>query len=267
MIAELTRLRFTIWRRTPNAMRGLGITIGALIALGTLGVAGGEWSSPNATGVLLALAFAAWLAGWVMGPIQTGGNDFLRPEWFALLPIRARHLTTAMLAAGVVSAGPAITLIASAGLVLYGAQHGIAAAVIGVPAMVAQVLLMMTTSKLAAETLGASAKSRIMLEVTAAQYGLFVAAMFVGWFVLPQFLEVAGAIGAEPGDVLPPAARTLIMLLPSGWGVVAVESAGDGNWPLTAAALGGLSLLTLLGQGAYLRPYKRERPEARSGGT
>jgi len=70
--------------------------------------------------------------------------------------------------------------------VVYGAQQGIGAAIVGVPAMVAQVLMMMTASRLVAETIGAAAKSRITLEVTAAQYGLFVAAMIVGWFVLPQ---------------------------------------------------------------------------------
>lgn len=267
MIATLVRLRVTVWQRTPNDMREVGVAVGALVALGTLWVAAGPGDHSTAsTGPLLALVFAGWLAGWVFGPIQTGGGDFVRPEWFAMVPTSTRRLAVGLLVAGCAGVGAVITAVACIGLVVYGARLGLGAALVAVPAAVLLVVALMALSKLASELLGSTARSRITLEVTAAQYGLFVAAMFAGWFVLPQFLDAAGALGAD-GGTLPPAARTVVLALPSGWGVVAVEAAGRGDWALALLVLLGLASLVVVVVGRWAQLLERRLARPAGGGV
>lgn len=252
IITVLTRVRLTVWRRTPNFLRWLGVCIGVSLALGTFGLADSTGVASGEAGLLLAGAFAAWLAGWLLGPVQTGGNDFLRPEWFARSPVPPGRLATGLLAAGAVGVGAVITLIASLGLVVHGLQFGPAAALVGLPAALLQVAVFMTASKLVAETLGAAAKSRITLEITAAQLGLFVAAMLVGWFVVWFLFDLTSDLGAAVAG-LPPAVAAVVWALPSGWGVAAVEAAGRGDWLLATAALTGLVLLVWLGLSVWGR--------------
>lgn len=265
MISTLARMRVTTWRRTPNGLRWIGIPLGILLALITVGAA----ASPGDTGniaIVLALIYAVWLTGWMVGPIQSGGAELLRPEWFATHPIPPRRLAFGLLAAGFVGIGAAITLIASVGLVVFGSRYGAGAVVVGVVAALLMVLLMMTVSRLVAETLSASAKSRIVLEITSIQWGLFIAVMFVGWFAISQLMDVAGRVGADIGDVLPPVLRTVLLVLPSGWGVVAVRAAGEGDWIVSGAALAGLGLLIWLGLVRWGHMLERRMTEPGAGG-
>lgn len=265
MIATLIRLRLATWRRTPNGMRGLGITLGAILALGTLAVGAGDLGGPGSSGDLLALVFAAWLLGWVMGPIQTGGGDLLRPEWFAMLPTPPRRLAVGLLAASAVGIGPAVTVAVLAGLVVYGARVAPGAAATAVVAVVLLLAVMVLASKVVAEALGGAARSRIATEVTAAQYGLFVAAMMVGWVAVSALLEDAGALGEEFSEVLPDAAAVAIRAFPPGWGVVAVEAAGRGDWPLVLLALAGLAALVWLGLALWSSMLRQRLTGGRSG--
>lgn len=243
MTAALIRMRLTIWRRTPNGMRGVGIALGAVLALATLAIGGGVLGGAESTGDLLALVFAVWLIGWMVGPIQTGGSDFLRPEWFALLPVRPRRLARGLLIASAVGVGPAITVAVLAGLVVFGVRLGPGAAVVAVPAAAIALIGMVLASKVVAEALGGSARSRIATELAALQYGLFLAATIAAW----GMLDMAGDLGAQAGGALPDPAAVAVRVIPPGWAVVAVEAAGRGNWLLAAGALAGLAALVWLG--------------------
>lgn len=240
MIATLTQMRITGWRRTPNALRWIGIPLGLFFAVMTV-VLGSNVASVEAGGVTLTLVFAGWLAVWIVGPIQSGGADLLRPEWFAMHPIAPRRLAAGMLTASFAGVGAVVTLIAVMAFPVYGSQLGVVPVLVGLAAGLLTTVLMVIVSKLVAEVLGAAAKSRVVLEVTSIQYGLFVALMFVGWFALGQLGQLADGITGI-GSALPDWVATLLLALPSGWGVGAVEAAGSGNWLASAAFLIGLAV-------------------------
>jgi ABC-2 type transport system permease protein len=261
----LVRLRLTIWRRTPNSMRWVGVTIGVGLALGALAVGAGELGGRGSSGDLLAIVFAAWLVGWIAGPVQTGGSEFLRPEWFAMLPVRTRRLAAGLLTATMTSLGTAITVVTLAALVVYAARSGpeaVAVAVVAVPLLLA---LMVLASRIAAEALGSAAKSRVALEVASLQYGLFIAAMLIGWAGISILVDIAGEAGAEFSDLLPGWLSTTIRVLPSGWGVVAVDAAGRGDWALAGLALAGLVAVVPLALLLWARLLRDRMTGARTG--
>lgn len=265
MIVALTRLRLTVWRRTPNGMRGLGITVGAALALGVVAIGAGRLGGAESTGDLLALVLAAWLLGWVMGPIQSGGNDFLRPEWLQMTPVRPRRLAVSLLGASSVGIGSAVTMVMLAGLVVYGARLGPEAAVVAVVAMPLVLAVMILASRVVAELLSGAAQSRITMEITALQYGLLVAVGMVGWAAIGTLLDLAGQLGTELGDVLPAPLTVAVRALPPGWAVVAVEAAGRGEWPAAAGALLGIGVLIWLGLLLWGGLLRRRLTGARSG--
>ena len=265
MIVDLTRLRLTIWKRTPNGLRGVGVCVGVALAGWTIWIGLGQWGGSESSGDLLAVVFAAWLVGWVFGPVQSGGSDFLRPEWFTLLPLETRRLARGLLVAGCVGVGAAVTLAASVSLVVYGARHGTGAALVGVPAALVLPLLMVTVSKLVAEALGGAARSRLTTEIVAAQWSLLVAALLAGRFVVSALFEIADEIGTEFSEVLPGTAAVLLRILPTGWGVVAVEAAGEGDWWLALAALAALVAAVWVGIVVWTRLLGRRTTGGRTG--
>ena len=53
------------------------------------------------------------MLGWIFGPVFAGGGDeTLRPEYFALLGLPPRRLATGLLVAAFVGVAPAISLLA-----------------------------------------------------------------------------------------------------------------------------------------------------------
>lgn len=241
LIPTLVRLRLTVWRRTPNGLRPVGVTLGLALAVAALAVGTGDLGGERSTADLLAVIAAAWLVGWVIGPIQTGGADLLRPEWFAMAPLTPRRLAAGLLAASSVSIGAAITAVMLVAPAIYGGRLGAGAVAMAVAALPLLLLLMILASRIVAEALGSAARSRLATELASLQYGLFIAAMLVGWAIISILADVAGDAGAEFADLLPGWLATLVRALPSGWGIVAVEAAGRGDWPLAAAALAGLA--------------------------
>lgn len=263
--ATLTRMRLTVWSRTPNSLRGLGVLAGTALAVGTLAVAVFELGGAGSTSDLLAVAFAGWLLGWVIGPVQGGGNDFLRAEWFSTLPARRRSLTTGMFAASCVGIGPLLSLVAFLGLLAYSLRLGPVAVLVAVPAVVVQVALVVAVSKLVSEAIGGAARSRIATELAAMQYGLVVTFSMVGWVLVWGAFSIADETGASFADLLPSAMVTGLRVLPTGWGLVAVEAAGAGAWLVSLVALLGLVAVTALLVLAWARLLERRMTGGRSG--
>ncbi|WP_327006834.1 hypothetical protein OHA72_05890 [Dactylosporangium sp. NBC_01737] len=234
MAVEMTmaRMKVSILRHAYRGQRGqtagTGAVLGALLAAGTvyLGVTG----KPE----LLAAGYAVWLLGWMLGPIFMGGGDeTVRPEYFALLGLPARRLATGLLAAAFVGVAPLVSLAALLGLVVAGVQRSFTAALIAVPAMVLQLAVFVLLSKVCVAVVGVALRSRLGAIGAGALNGLILAALGQIWV----FFVVFGQTGI-------PAA---VWYLPSSWGLLAVR----GQW-WALAALAALVVLLLAAWAALL---------------
>jgi len=232
----LIRMQLALMRNSMTGTKAFwtvaGGLIGLLLAIVTIGIGA-------TSGDLLALVFLMWTVGWLVGPLWSGGS-VLRPDHFALLPMARRRLAAGLLAAGLVGVGPAVTAVAFTSIICYGTSHGPAAGLVAVPAALMQLVAVVLLSRLASALFGALARSRVGAVVTG---GLIAALMVVtqsGWMI---------AVGAQHNHVLDhglsPALATTVRALPSGWGIVAVESAGRGQWWAAAGLL--LALAALIG--------------------
>ena len=217
-----------------------GGVAGLLLAVGTIMLAGTDLTPAAVRTDLLAILLACWLLGWILGPLYTGGSDEgLRPEQFALLPLKPLHLAFGLLTAGFVGIAPVVSLIAFAALVVHAGDQGVAAVAVSVVAAVLQLILVVVLSRLVVGLLAVAVGSRFAAILAA----LINAAMAV---VLNQAWVLIWAASAS--ELLtygfPPTFSTVLRWLPSSWGMAATDAAGRGDWLVTGAALGGLVLLT-----------------------
>lgn len=217
-----------------------GWTFGAAFALVTLGIGVGGWANAPTALDRLAIAFLLWTGLWIVVPLVGAASDPLRTEYFALLPLRPRRLVLGLLAASLVGILPTVTLAAFGALVVVGAALGPGAAVIALLSTILLVGLVVAGSKVVGGLVSRAVESRIGLEIAALQYALLVAST---WIWIPLAAVASGAGPSAGGGPLAAAGPALARAVPSGWGVVAVEAAGGGNWPLAIAALGGMAVL------------------------
>ncbi|WP_370935256.1 hypothetical protein [Amycolatopsis sp. cg13] len=248
MVGVLVRLKLRVLR---NSLRGrqiagmiVGGIFGLLAALFTIGIAVFPAPEARITVDLLTSVYAVWMAGWVLAPIATGGgDDTLRPEHFALLPIGRRKLAVGLLAASFVGVTALVSLLAFLGLVFYGLRFGAGAALVGLVFTVLQlafVVLLYRVVMAALGTLLTSRKGKELGIILVALTGLSgVAVNYVMRSVGPAIVT-----GQMPGFV------SVMHALPSGWGTLAVHAAGVGEWGtvggLFAALLGSVAVLVLV---------------------
>lgn len=231
----MARMKLAVVRHSMSGRRAgfaaVGVLLGAAGAAGTVALAftGAE---------LLAAGYAVWLLGWLLGPIFTGGGDeTVRPEFFTPLGLLPRQLAAGLLTAAFVGAGPALSLLALGGLVVLGAGRGAAAAAVALPAAVLQLALFVLLSKVVVALFGLVLRSRAGAIASGVLNALVLALLSQGGVVAVAYGEAGG---------LPPAVDAVLHALPSGWGVVAVESAAQGRWALSAGVLAGQVLLVAL---------------------
>ncbi|GIG86019.1 hypothetical protein [Plantactinospora endophytica] len=259
MVGVLIDLRLTLLRRSFTGTQGYNVGFGALCGLA--GAVGMIWlatrGTPARAGDLLALALAGTLVGWLVGPALGGGGDLgIRRDHLTLLPVGRRDLVLGLYGAALTGVGPAVTLVSTTALVGYGARLGVLSALVGVPAAILLVLLLVALARLVVATLGAVLGSRISAALGALPWAVITAGMAQCWVV---FVALGGS--ARPfADGLPAVAARVLRILPSGWPVVVVESAHRGDWALVAAALVGLAGLTALALLAWARLL--DRPSA-----
>ncbi|WP_433796362.1 hypothetical protein [Actinoplanes sp. CA-252034] len=219
--------------RAVNMITG-GIA-GLLLAAGTVVLAGSDLVPGVVRGDLLAVVLACWMFGWVLGPVYTGGDDSLRPEHFALLPLRPVRLAFGLLVAGSVGIAPLVSLIAFTSLTAYATGLGAAAVVVSAPAAVLGLVFVLVLSRLVVGLLAVAVRSRL---------GAILAALVnAGMAVLlnQSWVLIWAAAQSELFTYgFPPGFASVLYWLPSSWGLLAVEAAGRGDWALVAAALGGL---------------------------
>ena len=232
------------WRGGQSSMLWSGAALGALLAVATVGAVTST-AGLGAAFNTAAVAFGVWALIWMMLPLIGGsGGDPLRPEIFRLLAIPPRRLAIGLLAAGAVGVTPAVSVLAFASLVAVGARLGPVPVVVSVVAVVLMIALVIALSRVVVGAMGRAMETRLGLELAAIQYAIVIAlSMF--WLPLSVISAEAGsAPGAGGfGRVLVDVAR----ILPTGWGVLAVEAAGTSNWPAMVAAIGGqLAVIGLL---------------------
>ncbi len=234
VVGVLIRMR---WRVLRHALRGkqavltvLGLLVGLVAAGVTLVVAAAPFDQPAVGTDVLAAVYLVWTVGWLFAPVLSGGGDeTLRPEHFALLPLSPRQLAGGLLGAAFVGVPAVVTGVAFCGLVLHASGAHV---LVAVPAVALQLTFVVLLSRVVIAALGAVLRSRrgrdlgILLTAVAGMSG----------FAVQALVRAFGPALAEGNS---PVLSGVLRWSPSGWGTVAVTS----SWPVALACLAGLAAL------------------------
>ncbi len=239
LVLTLVRLKVTLLRRSMTGSRGAwmvtGAVIGACLALSTIALSALYSASPAVLADLLGVVYALWLAGWIVGPVW-GGGPLVRTEHLALIPVPRLRLAVGLLGAAFAGITTLVTLLAFISLVVFGARLGVGPALVAVPAVILQLVLVVVLSRLAVTGFGQVARSRL----GAAVIGVLIAGLLIlsqsGW-MLVLAVRTSGLLSTG----VTPAFATLVRALPSGWGLDAVAAAGRSDWLTAVGVLAGLA--------------------------
>lgn len=241
MVGVLISMKLRVLRHSLHGARGavfgFGAFCGLVAALVCAAFIGFHPGGMRVGADIAAALFAVWTLGWLFGPIMTGGGDeTLRPENFALLPIRPAHLAFGLLGAATVGIAPAATLLAFCGLVFAAIPLGIMAVLVAALAVVLQLALAILLSRVLVAAIGTLLGSRRGKDL-----GVLLAAL-AGLSYLPAKYAFE-ALGPIVVGQTAPAFTAALRYLPSGWGPTAVVAAAEGDWPLVLGWLLALSVL------------------------
>ncbi|MGW2143297.1 hypothetical protein ACWCOT_03230 [Nonomuraea bangladeshensis] len=248
---HMVRMRLAL---TRNSLRGDnatnlygGASLGLVLAFGTIAVAV-LWPA------YLPVTLAVWLSGWIFGPIFIGGgNEALRPEYFSMLPATPGRIAAALLAGAFAGPAPAVNLVALLSLPVYGWRFGPAGVLIGLVAAVATLVTMVMVSRVIVALIGLFVRSRATAVAVGVLTGTAIALCSNGWALL---VALGGADTAAWSEIL-------VRVLPSGWGVAAVEA----SWPLALAILAGNAGVIALLLAAWAALLSRRVVSAVRGGV
>lgn len=227
----LARMRLALLRhalRDPDRAFWIWFAgiVGLLLAAGTVVACA---VSPDLGATLLGV----WMLGWVVGPLVTGGDEPLRAEHFTSTGLSRWRLGWALLVSSLVGVAPAVTAVAVLGVVAAGVRGGALPALLAVVAAAAQLGVLVATSRLAVSVAGLLLRYRVGAVLAGAVTGLALALPAQGWALVAAFV----ARDADAG------LSAVTRAVPSGWGVLAAEAAGRGEWALAVAAV--LALVAL----------------------
>ncbi|MFI7614066.1 hypothetical protein ACIBP6_22820 [Nonomuraea terrae] len=239
----LVQMKVAILRHAIKGPQGATMSsagvLGALLAAGTIYLAflGGDW---------LAAAYAVWMLGWIIGPVFSGGDETLRPEFFAPLGLRQHRLAAGLLASAFVGVAPVVSLVALGGLVVAGAREGVVGALVALPAMVLQLAVFVLLSKVTVGLLGVALGSRVGAIGAGVINGVILAFLGQSWVF---------AVAFGQGGQIP----EFVRYLPSGWGLLAVQ----GDYVALAAMAVLVGLLLAAWAALLARRTGRDRPSTR----
>ncbi|MEV6302527.1 hypothetical protein AB0M02_24145 [Actinoplanes sp. NPDC051861] len=244
MVGVLIRMKLAVLRHSMTGRRAAdmigGGVLGLALAVGTIWLALHDWPVAGLPLDLTAAAFALWTVGWLFGPVLFGGGDeTLRPEHLALLPIRPRSLATGLLATAFIGVAPVVSLVAFSALVVAAVPGGAPAVLVALLAVPLQLLFVVLASRFVTAALSTLMRAKLGAVLTAVISGSILALTHTGWVLKPTVEQAL--TGGFPSSFADWTRR-----LPSGWGVVAAEAAARGDWLLAAAPLAGLAVLSLL---------------------
>ncbi|MER5324512.1 hypothetical protein [Streptosporangium roseum] len=230
MAHVMIRMRLAVLRHSMRGDRATtlvsGVLAGLLLAVGTIVVAV-LWPA------LLPPALAGWLIGWLFGPVLIGGGDeSLRPEYFAMIPATPRRRAAALLAGAFAGPAPAVTFVALLSLPVYGWRFGPLGVLAGLTAAVITLVTLVVVSRVVVALLALFVRSRATAAAAGLAMGSALALCGNGW---------APVVAFGAGDNLS-WADGLLRVLPSGWGVAAVES----SWPVALGILAANGAVVVL---------------------
>ncbi|MEH7457859.1 hypothetical protein V7183_11625 [Bacillus sp. JJ1127] len=235
MVSVLVRMKLAILRHSMNGGRAvlliMGGLFGLLLAIGTVLLFAFYPTNPTVSKDILYIVFAVWTIGWIMGPMLTGGDGLLRPEYFMLLPLNSYKLARALLVVAFIGLGPLISLVAFMGLLWYAVRLNLGAIIVAVPAIILQLVFVVLLSKVVISIMGETMKSRIGMEIGAMLIGFIIAFLNVGWYALPAINWITTKNS------------TVLYIFPSSWAILAVDQASQSNWLLASVSLIVLTIL------------------------
>ncbi|WP_163568372.1 hypothetical protein [Fodinicola feengrottensis] len=190
MAFALIRMKLAILRHAlRDSQRAVLVVLGA--TFGLVAAAGTIWGSLQ-SGRVLAAALALWTFGWIFGPVFTGGDESLRPEFFSMLPSTRRRFVGGLLSASFVGVAPLVSLFALLSLVVYGAHLGVAAAFVALPAVALQLALMVLLARVTVALFGLLLRSLAGAIVGGLLNALVMAFAAQGWAVVLAFAPAGG---------------------------------------------------------------------------
>ncbi|MCP3771614.1 hypothetical protein [Streptomyces sp. MAR25Y5] len=262
MVGVLIRMKLAVLRHSTSdskmALSGLGWSTGICLAVTTVILAFLDFSQPRMLMDVLAVTFALWALGWIVGPIFAG-EPALNGEHFHRQPIPRRTLAMGLLAAAMVAVTTAITVLAFGAMTAFAARLSWQAVVVSVPAVVLLLLLVVLLSRVVTLLFRALSRSRAGGAITATVTAAIVSLCSFSWVLI-----IGVYLLLEYG--FPPAFSTVVRALPSSWGLLAVEAAGRGDWPWAVGPLVALAVLVaalFATWSALLGPQRLARPVVR----
>ncbi|MFI7635838.1 hypothetical protein [Nonomuraea sp. NPDC049400] len=266
MAVLLIQMKLAVLRHSMTGRRAAQMVTGALTGLALAGglivLAGRDYPLASLPFDLLGVGFALWTAGWLLGPALFGGGDeTLRPEHFSLLSFTPRRLAAGLAGAAFVGVAPLVTFVAFSALVVVAVKAGLggAATAVGVLAVVLQLVVCVLASRLVTAVLGQVMRSKAGAALAALVSAAILAGLHSSW-VLSPLVQTALRTG------FPDPFSAWVVALPSGWGLVAVRAAGQGQWPTVAAALAGLAALGVVCWYGWAALLKRRLTTRRASG-
>ncbi|GAA1369237.1 hypothetical protein [Catellatospora chokoriensis] len=243
MVGVLTLMKLRVLAHSTSGARAGGLFLGAAaglaLAAGTIMLAGADLPGPALRGDLFTAALAVWMFGWLLGPVYTGGGDeSIRPEQLALIPLPPRRVAFGFLAVSFIGVGPLISLVAFSALVVYAAGLGLAAFIVALVLVPLQLVLVVALSRLMLAVMGLAVRSRPSAVLSALINAGVNATLNQSWVLIWAAVQF-GLVDRG----LPAGFATLLRVLPSGWAVVCLDALARGDWPLAAATGAGLVAL------------------------
>ncbi|MBE5106524.1 hypothetical protein IGI01_14880 [Bacillus thuringiensis] len=234
MVSVLIQMKLSILKHSMNGGRAvLFITaglVGLLLAIGTILLFSFYPTEQNISKSILYVTFAIWTVGWIIGPMLTGGDGILRPEYFVLIPLSTYKLARTLLVVAFIGLGPLVSFLAFIGLLIYAARISLFAIIVAVPAIILQLIFVVLLSKVIVSIMGETMKSRVGMEMGAMIIGFIIAFLNVGWYALPVIDRITF------NDT------TLLYMIPSSWTILAVEYASQSNWLLAFVFLSAITI-------------------------
>lgn len=216
------------------------ILFGLTAVIATFWIVLQSYNTPGQASDVMAIVFAMWAIGWIIGPILFSGEDrTLLPEHFRSLPLTSQGLATGLLGASFVSVPALVSLLAFASVVAYAAPLGVVPIMVAVAAILLQVLLVILASRAAVSLLREYTQSHLAAFVGSLVTGALAAFLVTGWAL---FVTAENVLANGFSNTV----SAVLHVLPTGWGVVAIDAASQGQWLLSIGALLGLGGLVAL---------------------
>ena len=239
----LISLKFAMLRNSSAGLRKAGWVIGGAFVVAT-------WAAAivvpddEVRRSVLALDFAVWTLGGMVGPVIMSGAGVLRPEYFALLPLSRGTVGRGLLVTSFVSVPSVFVLLALLSSTWQAVQVEPVTIVIAVLGAVLSWVLIITLSRLVYGLLGAAMRTKLGIEIAGVQFGILFAAMFAGWMIVTvavQSIPLLLSRGLPAGPI-----TAVIEAFPTSWTLLAIDDAAAGAWDDAMLRLLALAVLDVL---------------------